>query len=245
MPRLPSTAPALAPFAAADYPEFPYPGSRPGCSFVHLGGTCYPLLPDVTMPSGWRVVAGDESESCLDAWLAHHGAEPLGSRYPVLAYGSNACPEKINWLRSDLGLTGPAVVMRASCTGVVAAWSAGHRPRDGQRPAVLVAAPGASEHHAVWFATPDQRRVLDRCEGRGSRYRLVRLADGVATIRLDDGTEPRHMLAYTAASNEMNPLLVDGYPVRCAELDQRSALALRGTPARSDGLRCTEITGEP
>ena len=67
------------------------------------------------------------------------------------------------------------VVLRARTTGVAAVWAAGLRYRDGQRPAVLVAAPGVREEHAVWLATPEQIAVLDRCEGRDDRFRLARL----------------------------------------------------------------------
>ncbi|WP_017974939.1 hypothetical protein [Actinopolyspora halophila] len=232
------------PFDETEYPEAPYPGARPDCSFVHVDGTGYPLLPDETAPSGWRVRTGTGAHPCLDHWLAEQGAAPLDRRRPVLAYGSNACPEKIGWLRTSLGLTGPAVVLRAHCTDLSAVWSSGLRPRDGQRPAVLAAAPGVTEQHAVWYATPEQRRVLDRCEGRGKRYRLVRLHDS-RNVRLDDGTAPRRLLAYTAAGHELAPLLVGGEPIRCTELDQRGALALSGDPATTDGLSCTEIVGEP
>ncbi|GAA4616249.1 hypothetical protein [Saccharopolyspora hordei] len=232
------TTTVRSPFSDADFPADPYPGARPGVSFVHLDGVGRAVLPDPTAPSGWRV-DGD----CLDSWLADHGAAPLCDRQPVLAYGSNACPAKITWLREELGLTGPAVVISARCTGLAAVWSAGLRARDGQRPAVLAAAPGVVEDHAVWFATPEQRRVLDRCEGRGVRYRLVQL-HGAERIQLADGSEPQRVLAYAAASPERAPLLVDGRPVRCADVDQHAAVRLTGTPG-SDGLTCTEVTGEP
>ncbi|PRW64026.1 hypothetical protein [Actinopolyspora mortivallis] len=242
-PHFRTDSTVVEPFRDAEYPENPYPGARPDCSFVHVDGTGYPVLPDGTAPSGWRVVT-DTERPCLNHWLATRGATPLHRRRPVLAYGSNVCPEKISWLRSELGLAGPAVVLRASCIDMAAVWSAGLRPRDGQRPAVLASAPGTVEQHAVWYATAQQRRVLDRCEGRGRRYRLVRLHRS-HPVRLDDGTEPERLLAYTAADRGMTPLLVDGAPVRCSEVEQYGALALDGTPAVGDGLRCTEIVGEP
>lgn len=234
-----------APFGDAEYPEFPYPGARPDCSFVHIDGVGYPVLPDAVASSGWRVVTNGNEVSYLDTWLERQAAAPLEHRYPVLAYGSNACPQKITWLRTELGLTGPAVVMRARCIGLAAVWSAGYRPRDGQRPAVLAAEPGVVEQHMVWFVTPEQRRVLDRCEGRGSRYRLVRLREPSDDIRLDNGLMPHGVLAYSAAGHDMAPLLVGGRPVRCSQLDQKAAANLTGTPATSDGIACTEITGEP
>lgn len=232
------------PFAATGYPEDPYPGARPDCSFVQLDGMCYPLVPDTTAPSGWRVCDDEPERPCLDHWLIRHGAAPLSDRRPVLSYGSNVCPEKITWLRSRLDLAGPAVLLRAECTGAVAAWSAGLRPRDGQRPAVLAAAPGVTEQHAVWMATAEQRRVLDRCEGRGRRYRLVRLGDSTR-IRLENGEHPGRVLAYSSATREMAPMLVGGDIVRCAEMDQHRARRLAGVAAFGDGLACTEILGEP
>jgi hypothetical protein len=231
-------------FADVDYPAYPYPGARPEFSFVQRDGVGHPLRPDATAPSGWRVSTGALTEPCLDEWLAEHGAAPFHDRRPVLAYGSNACPGKITWLRENLGLTGPAVVLRARCAGLSAVWAAGTRVRDGQRPAVLAAAPGTVEHHAVWFATAEQRRVLDECEGRGVRYHLVCL-HGPEQIRLADGSEPQHVLAYAGASAQRAPLLVGGRPVPCTEVDQHAAKNLTGEAAATDGLTYAEITGEP
>ncbi|MER7016066.1 gamma-glutamylcyclotransferase [Saccharopolyspora sp. NPDC000359] len=236
-----SELPAVrSPFHDADYPAIPYPGARPGFSFVHLDGVGRALASDSSVPSGWRV----SDEGCLDDWLAERGAAPMRGRQLVLAYGSNACPSKVTWLRTELGLSGPVVVLTARCTGLSAVWAAGLRQHDGQRPAVLVAAPGVVEEHALWFATPEQRRVLDQCEGREVRYRLVHL-HGDERIQLADGSEPQRVLAYAAAGPQRAPLLVDGHPDRCLDVDQLAARALHGTPADGDGLVCTEITGEP
>ena len=161
----------------------------------------------------------------------------------MLAYGSNACPSKITWLREELGLDGPVVVLTARCTGLSAVWASGVRARDGQRPAVLVSAPGVVEHHAVWLATAAQRRVLDACEGRGERYRLVRL-HGAERVELETG-RAADVLAYGALGEIRRPLLVDGRLVPCSALGQQEARDLTGAPAESDGLTCTEITGEP
>ncbi|MER5393032.1 gamma-glutamylcyclotransferase [Saccharopolyspora sp. NPDC002686] len=241
-PELPAAA--RSPFSDADYPALPYPGARPGFSFVHSDGVGWALAPDSSAPSGWRVSRDGSDGSCLDSWLGERGAEPMRGRQLVLAYGSNACPAKITWLREELRLTGPVVALSARCTGLSAVWAAGLRVRDGQRPAVLTAAPGVVEEHALWFATPEQRRVLDQCEGRGVRYRLVHL-HGSERIRLADGSEPQRVLAYAAAGRQRAPLLVDGRPVRCLDVDQIAARALVGEPAEHDGLTCTEITGEP
>jgi hypothetical protein len=154
-------------------------------------------------------------------------------RIPVLAYGSNACPSKITWLRENLGLTGEVTVLRVRCTGMAAVWAAGFRARDRQRSATLAAYPGIVEPHAVWLATPEQVAVLDVCEGRGERYELARLKTGVS---LPDGTELPEVFAYVGASPARMPLLVDGAPVRTADVPQGKALSLNGVPAPGHGL---------
>jgi gamma-glutamylcyclotransferase (GGCT)/AIG2-like uncharacterized protein YtfP len=152
-------------------------------------------------------------------------------------------------LRDTLGLTGPVVMLRACCRGLAAVWAAGLRTVDDQRPATLAAVPDAEEKHAIWLATPDQVRVLDRCEGRGSRYRLAYVTTG--EVRLEDGTLVDRPLAYVAAEGDGDartvryPLLVDGRPVRCADVPQSSAAALVGTPAAGDGLALLAVDGEP
>lgn len=195
-------------FADADFPAVPYPGARPGVSFVHLDGRGHPLS---TAPRGWR------------------------ERQAVLAYGSNTCPSKITWLRQQLGLDGPVVVVRARCTGLAAVWASGLRVRDGQRPATLTALPGVEEH-AVWFVTPDQLAVLDVCEGRGVRYDLALLRN--PDVILEDGSRPRDLYTYVGAAPIRFPLLVNGVPVRVADVSQAEAQRLDGVAAPGHGVPC-------
>lgn len=151
----------------------------------------------------------------------------------MLAYGSNACPAKITWLRENLGLTGDVTVLQVRCTDLAAVWAAGFRARDRQRSATLTAYPGNVENHAVWLATPEQLAVLDVCEGRGERYHLARLSSGVT---LPDGTPLPEVFAYVGASPARMPLLVDGAPVRTSDVPQGKARSLNGVPAPSHGL---------
>lgn len=212
------------PWPDADYPADPYPGAVPPGSFVHVDAVAHELPAD------------------LDAWLAARGAPPVAARGPVLAYGSNRCPSKITWLRSELGLgPDPVVVLRASTTGVAAVWAAGVRARDGQRPAVLAAAPGIVEEHAVWLATPAQVAVLDVCEGRDVRFRLARLRTG--EVRTDDGVLVEAPWVYLGLAPNRRPLLVDGRPVRCADVPQSEARHLEGEPAAGDGLDADTCAG--
>ncbi|PRY46501.1 gamma-glutamylcyclotransferase family protein [Umezawaea tangerina] len=228
------------PFTDDLHPALPYPGTRPEHCFVHLDGEGWPVTPDPATDSGWRVAPDGRD---LDDWLADHGEPPLAARMPVLAYGSNANPAKVTWLREEMGLTGPAVVLRARCEGISAVWAAGLRARDGERPATLAAAPGVEEEHAVWMATADQLRVLDRCEGRGLRYQLARVHSGRVT--LFNGGRVDSVLAYTGAGTRRMPLLVRGAPVMCSEVDQPRARRLGGHPAETDGLDLTPVLGDP
>jgi gamma-glutamylcyclotransferase (GGCT)/AIG2-like uncharacterized protein YtfP len=233
-----------------DYHADPYPGAAPACSFVHLDEVSHPLRPDFTAAAGWRVAdhEPDHDGTDLDDWLADHGAAPMAARVPLLTYGSNKCPSKITWLRRQLGLPGPVVAVRARTRDVAAVWAAGLRQRDGQRPAVLAAAPGATEEHLLWFATPEQVEVLDRCEGRDDRYRLARPP---ITVRTEDGSLIGRPWCYLALGPVRQPLLVDGgdegraAPVRCADLPQSAARNLQGRPAPDDGLDAETEHGAP
>jgi len=239
MTPLDSPPDGAGPFTDERYPARPYPGARPGFSHAHIDAKLAPLRPDPDAAT-WRLVDTDED---IDTWLAARGRAPLAERVPVLAYGSNACPAKMTWLRDHLGLSGPVVSLLVTCTGLAAVWAYGRRAHDGQRPATLMAMPGAVERHALWLADPDQVRALDVCEGRGERYHLVRLNHG--RVRTEDGTVWDRPMAYTGAAEIRRPLLVDGAPVRCAEFEQSRAAGLSGRAAGTDGLAVSLVDGSP
>lgn len=211
-------------FADIDYPADPYPGRRPPWSFVHVEGVghrLYPVPPPkggcvtVHAPSGFLVADGLQD---LDRWLADRTAPGVGGRTAVLAYGSNACPAKLTWLRQHLGLRGPVVVLRAECTGMAAVWANGRRTRDGQRPVVLAAAPGVAETHAVLLLDDGQLRVFDAAEGADiphPRYRRERLRFGSVSVD-GDASPPPGLQYYRGVRADRMPLLVDGHPVRAA-----------------------------
>lgn len=225
----------------AEHPADPYPGAVPPASFVHVEEVARAIR------------EGAVDGLPLEAWLRAQGAAPLAARLPVLAYGSNRSPSKITWLRRELGLgADPVVVMQARTTGVAAVWAAGLRARDGARPAVLAAAPGVVEDHAVWLATPEQIAVLDRCEGRDERFRLARLRSGSVVVEgaaLDPGGAAEVVVerpwVYLGHAEMRRPLLVDGEPVRCADVPQDVAMTLVGGPAADDGLDDEPVTGAP
>ncbi len=222
-------------FAAGDYPADPYPGCAPPYSFVQGEDSGAWVRPAA---SGWTVDGVD-----LDRWLVRRGGDPLAGRVPVLTYGSNRCPSKIAWMRAALGLTGLLVVLRAVTHDLAAVWAAGLRTRDGARPATLLAAPGARETHAVWLATPAQVAVLDRCEGRGERYRLARLESG--RVVTEDGVPVDRPFTYLALDPVRMPLLVAGMPMRCLDVDHEAALRRCGVPATDDGIAASTVSGPP
>lgn len=227
-------------FTDADYPADPYPGCRPDASFVHVDGVGHRLVPVPRQrvgglaphaPSGYAVAQPGQD---LDRWLVERDAPPLASRTSLLAYGSNACPEKLTWLREHLGLTGPVVALRARCTGLAAVWAAGVRARDRQRPVTLAAVPDAVEDHAVLLVTPDQLRVFDRCEGEGERYSRTVLPPG--TVSVDGCWAAQEVHAYVGARWDRMPLVVAGRMLRAGEVSRDDPLLTRGVAASGHGL---------
>ncbi|MFC7612765.1 gamma-glutamylcyclotransferase [Actinokineospora soli] len=213
-------------FPDADFPAVPYPGARPDRSYVHDAGHGHPLSVAPDALSGWRVGAVD-----LDAWLAERGCAPLAERTPLLSYGSNANPSKLTWLRAAHGLSGPVVVLRARTVGLSAVWAAGLRVVDDQRPAVLAAAPGVVEDHAVVMAAEDQVVAFDKCEGRGDRYQLARVSAGVVTT--EDGGSWDAVLAYVGAREIRRPLLVRGGRWRARRCPRRTRCTWSASPPRT------------
>lgn len=225
--------PGRVPLPDADFPADPYPGAVPDFSFAHVDGESHVLHTD-----SWTI-----DGTPVDGWLAGYGAVPSARRVPLLAYGSNRCPSKITWLRRALGMgDDPVVALRVSTRGVAAVWAGGLRRRDGQRPAVLAAAPGVVEEHVVWLATAEQIAVLDRCEGRDERFRLARLRTG--EVRTADGVRIPEPWCYVGHGAIRRPLHVDGAPVRCADLPQEAAHGLSGEPG-DDGLDAPTVAGAP
>ena len=221
------------PLPDARFPADPYPGAVPSTSFAHVDGESHVLDTD-----SWTV-----GGTPVDDWLAGYGAVPCAQRVPLLTYGSNRCPSKITWLRRALGMgEDPVVALRVRTRGVAAVWASGLRRRDGQRPAVLAAAPGVVEEHVVWLATAEQIAVLDRCEGRDERFRLARLRTG--EVHTTDGVRIPEPWCYVGHGAIRRPLHVDGASVRCADLPQEVAIGLVGEPG-DDGLDAPTVAGAP
>jgi len=241
--------------AATEWPEHPYPGSRPAASFVlDTDQTLRVLVPDQRMSSGWRVGADPVRGACLDTWLLARTQAPLADRKALLAYGSNANPSK---LAAWAGLL-PAVVLRCTLTDAAAAWCNGTRSR-GDVPATLVAAPGACETHSVMLVTSAHLEIIDSFEGRtagrtSNRYDLLALSE--CQVSLETGYPVANVYAYVGGREERHPLADPSDPDRgilfAGSVAQSVAAALvvsgrgrRVPDVKPLGRIVTRVTGEP
>jgi hypothetical protein len=222
---VPSWDDALA-TCVAGYGDLPYPGRRPPHGFVQVDGRVLALRrrPDRV----WALADGDVG---LDGWLTGRGAAALAGRVPLLCYGSNACPSKLQDLRDRAGLTGPVVLTPCAVSGLAAAWCAGERVVDRAVPATLVPADG-TEHHFLMAVAPEQWPALDHCEGRGTRYDLVTVGEGC--VRDDLGRPVPDARAYVGIAPTRQPMAdAAGRPLLVRHLDQRGArAALRARAGR-------------
>ncbi|SNY54914.1 hypothetical protein [Paractinoplanes atraurantiacus] len=207
---------------AADFLVDPYPGERPGGSWlVDADGMCLPVGPDDAMPSGWSV----QGAQCLDAWLVRNDAAPLADRVPLLSYGANACPGKVMLNGTPL----PVVNLACEMTDLASVWCAGPT-RVGRTPSTLTAMPGHRETAVVTMAVPAQLAVLDAVEGRHAGvYALQTLHTGAVT--LENGVRVPRPLAYVGVRPQRFPLLIDGRPLLRVAVDYDTATALRRSAA--------------
>jgi hypothetical protein len=212
-----------------DYAAAPYPGRRPTRAFVQTDRRVLGLgrRPD----RSWAFTDADAGlDLHLDDWLADRGEVGLADRSPLLCYGSNACPGKLQQLRDRMLLPGVVVMTPCTLSGLAAAWCAGTRRLDGAVPATLVTVRG-SERHFLWWVAPEQWPVLDRCEGVGARYDLVVL--GPNRVHDDLGRPVGQARAYVGVGAQRQPLTdAQGRAMLVRHVDQASALeALRTSAA--------------
>jgi gamma-glutamylcyclotransferase (GGCT)/AIG2-like uncharacterized protein YtfP len=141
-----------------------YPGRRPAQATLVWDGQEHPLdldRPEPTVPT----------------------AEPpvllTSDRCWVLAYGSNACPDRL----VDKGLDEHgALLLPAVASGWAAAWEA-RRSSTGAVPLTLVPAPSNRLETWVLGLHPDDLQRLDASEGRGSRYVVGVVGDVAVAAR--------------------------------------------------------------
>src|SRR3989338_7350257 len=100
-------------FPASREKPLTYPGKRPDYSFVTDGKLVLPVDFEGSSIYSARVSTPDGVKR-LDDYLHANGAAPLGKRFPVMGYGSNASPGQ---LRSKFGSDEIIPVIRANMKG--------------------------------------------------------------------------------------------------------------------------------
>jgi hypothetical protein len=175
------------------FPALPYPGQRPDGSFVVQNGQVWGLD-----PRG-------------GGWVDRETADPvsLDGRSLVLAYGSNANPEKLSEK-----LDGTVLVLRCQVLDFAAVWSSARR-NEGSVVATIVADPGYVETQHVLAVTEHQLEQMDGWEGHPKYYERQAFPDG--SVLLESGAMPSEVLVYVGTARKRPPLLVDGAYRRTAE----------------------------
>jgi gamma-glutamylcyclotransferase (GGCT)/AIG2-like uncharacterized protein YtfP len=201
---------------ASDYAELPYPGERPSTSWVGYDDVVEPL---------WTRAAGTwttEHGRSLDDFLESLGAAPMSARVPVLAFGSNASPQKVRANMAALPTSAERVVVTMRCLvpDVAAVWTGARRSGRGDVPATICSEPGRIEAHSLQWLTLDQLDQVDRVEGAHlavPEYRRCRLPTAVL---VEDLRCVEAVLVYVGSRADHLPFLRDGAPVRLADVDQ-------------------------
>src|SRR5260370_34368559 len=130
-----------------------YPGCRPRFSYMFTKKVIYRL-----------------NLRTLEKFLERRGLPPLGNRYAILAYGSNACPQQL--LNKNLT---DVPVLYGRLTGAEAVY-AGKKTERGYVPATLARKKG-SRASWVTLLTREQLQAMDASEGRQhNTYALAELS---------------------------------------------------------------------
>ncbi len=163
-----------------------YPFPRPGYSFLYVDGDALPLLSlDESL---------EEAEVDVDGCSVRAGTllqqrgiaipAPLGQRTPVLAYGANAAPER---LQRKFGPVGPAVfpVLQARLRGFDVVHAA-HISSYGAVPATIAPSPGTVCDIAITCLDARALARMHETEFRRHTYRFGPLRN----IRLEPDLLP-------------------------------------------------------
>lgn len=142
------------------WPELPYPGPRPECSWRLVGDFVHRVVP---VGGGWSDTATGEDLN-------------LSDRVFILAYGSNANPVKLRGI--------DAVILQAEITDAQAVWSTGRRRRDGTVVSTIVKVAGHVEACPVLAVAPEDLSTVDGWEkpayGRVHFWGQCTLENGIA-----------------------------------------------------------------
>lgn len=189
-----------------DYPALPYPGRRPsGSWWLTAEGKVRPL--EYGDGQVRDLVTGE--------------TRSLSGRVLILAYGSNACPQKLaeRYHGEDV------FALTAEVHDWAAVWCAARR-QSGDVVCTLAPFPGARERHVVLAVTAGQLGPMDDWEGHPSRYRRERFT---GRVTLEDGSSPE-IDVYLGTPDLRPVLLVDGQPLLCASVSYAEVDSLVARP---------------
>jgi hypothetical protein len=146
-------------------------------------------------------------------WVTRDGGVPVdvGGRHLVVAYGSNADPEKLTEKLNGTGV----FVLRCLVMHHAAVWCDARRSCDSSVVATIVPDSGRVEVHHVLAVTGEQLDLIDRWEGAGAGYYERQHFAG--PLVLENGEMPIEALVYVGTSTKRPPLLVEGRMLRISD----------------------------
>lgn len=133
----------------------------------------------------------------------------LTGRVLVLAYGSNANPQKLSEQFPDSDV----LALPADVEGWAAVWCS-QRRRSGEVVCTLAPLPGARERHVVLAVTPAQLARMDGWEGHPRWYRRERFT---GRVTLSNGSSPP-VQVYLGTPDRRPPLMKGGHLFRLSEV---------------------------
>jgi len=162
----------------------------------------------------------------LEKFLERRGLPPLGNRYAILAYGSNACPQQLlNKNPTDV----PGLYGRLTGAGAV---YAGKKTERGYVPATLARKKG-SRASWVTLLTRDQLQAMDASEGR--QHNTYVLAE-LSKVRFSVGRS-RFIPLYTYVRIRGGVMTRNGKSVGLRSTSQKRAKQLLPTESGEDAAR--------
>ena len=166
----------------------------------------------------------------LDRFLRRNNQAVLSERFPILTYGSNACPRQLFFK----GITGAIPFFKASLKGFDIVYSA-HISEYGYIPATIMESERTTIEVWVALVNEAQLKMIDKSEDRPRTYDLVKInLDGENTrIVLENGEMLPFVYTYISKKGF---LAFNGQPIslkaikardrRYQELDEKEVLSI-------------------
>jgi hypothetical protein len=198
---------SLYPFKAQEYP-----GKMPSYSYFLSKDFVHELhiARDVTLSK--TLIDYKDEKIELTLLLGKLSLKPLGDRYAIIGYGSNACPSRL--VEKEI-FNLPIVKASAKNVDVVYTYEKTHY-RDGHAvPATIVKKSNTSVEVWVSFLDEDQLEKMDESEGRNGRYYdLVELKNCLVTLPNGQILSP----VYAYVANKKGIALKDEDPIALASV---------------------------